>query len=76
MVVIARDLELLGVVRKLNTEMGDLVAKLLDEMVDGQLPAHKLRELATIAADLAAALNERSNEIDPDKASLVIDCPY
>lgn len=61
--MIARDLELLGVVRKLNAEMGGIVATLLDQMVDGQLPAHKLRELACIARDLASVLDGRAEEI-------------
>ncbi len=63
--MIAQDLELLGVVRRLNTEMGDIVTTLLEETVDGQLPAHKLRELAGIARDLADALEGRADDISP-----------
>jgi len=64
-IVIGRDLEILGVVRKLNAEMGNIVTTLLECTVDGQLPAHKLRELAGIASDLAEALDQRAEEIDP-----------
>lgn len=60
----ARDLELLCVARKLNSEMGVVVAILLDHMVDGQLPADKLREFADIARDMAEAFESRADEID------------
>lgn len=74
-IVIARDLELLSVVGGLNADMGNIVTTLLEHMVDGQLPAHKLRELAGIARDLAEALNQRAEEIDPgDTVPRVIDC--
>lgn len=65
--MIARDLELLGVVRKLNGEMGVIVAKLLDELIDGQLSALKLRELSAILRDLAAAVDNRADEIEDDR---------
>jgi len=73
-IMIARDLELLSVVGGLNADMGNIVTTLLEHMVDGQLPAHKLRELAEIARDLAEALDQRAEEIDPsDTMPRVID---
>lgn len=72
--MIARDLELLGAMRKLNAEMGGIVATLLEQMLDGELPAAKLRELAGIAHDLGNALEQRAEEISPtQERRLVID---
>lgn len=59
-----QDRELLALVASLNQSMGAAVVRLTDDMRDGMLPAHTLRELGAICDDLAAALHDRAAEID------------
>lgn len=70
--MIARDRELLSLVRKLNHEMGEIVLAIMREMPGGVLPARKLRELESILRDLADTVAERADEIERGRA-LVID---
>jgi hypothetical protein len=60
-----RDLEVLTVLRKVNADMGQIALRLMRDMPDGVLPAHKLRELATLFDDLARLLADRAHEIEP-----------
>lgn len=70
--MIARDRELLSLVRKLNHEMGEIVLAIMREMPGGVLPARKLRELESILRDLADTVAERADEIERGRA-LAID---
>lgn len=63
--MIARDLELLGLLRLVNTNIPEFVLRLTDDMRNGELPAAKLRELAEIFHGLGDQFLVRAEEIDP-----------
>lgn len=67
--MIAKDLELLGLLRMVNTNIPGFVLRLTDDMPNGELPAEKLRELGGIFHGLGDRFVARADEIDPTTAN-------
>lgn len=63
--MIAKDLELLGLLRLVNTNIPNFVLRLTEDMPNGELPAEQLRELAGIFHGLGDQFLARAEEVAP-----------